>query len=42
MMLYAATEAEAQGVRIQPQIGPSAVRLIAALDGYPPFVARPS
>ena len=42
MMLDAAAQAQAQGVRIHPQVGPRAIGLISALDGYHPFAARPS
>jgi N-acyl-D-aspartate/D-glutamate deacylase len=42
MMLDAATEAQARGVRIHPQVGPRAIGLISALDGYHPFAVRPS
>jgi N-acyl-D-amino-acid deacylase len=42
MMLDAASKAQAQGVQIHPQVGPRAIGLISALDGYHPFIARPS
>lgn len=42
MMLDAATRSQAEGVGIHPQVGPRAIGLLSALDGYHPFAARPS
>lgn len=42
MMLDAAAEAHAQGVAIHPQVGPRAIGLISALDGFHPFMTRAS
>ena len=42
MMLDAAQEAREAGVGIYPQVGPRALSLISALDGYHPFAGRPS
>jgi N-acyl-D-amino-acid deacylase len=42
MMLDAAEQAQGEGVQIFPQVGPRAIGLISALDGYHPFLTRPS
>lgn len=42
MMLDAAAAAQALGVRIHPQVAPRAIGLISSLDGYHPFMLRPS
>lgn len=42
MMLDAAAQANGQGVAIHPQVGPRAIGLISSLDGFHPFMTRPS
>jgi N-acyl-D-amino-acid deacylase len=42
MMLDAAVKARVEGAQIYPQVGARAIGLISALDGYHPFITRPS